>query len=108
MCEVAQINQVRNEEVRWRTVVTRESAGQAEQCVEVHTRTHILTQELDEKKAIGPNRVLGYILKECRQERAEPIHDIIECSLKTGKVPKEWKRTDLFTYLEKRKQKRTT
>ena len=23
---------------------------------------------------------------------AEPIHDIIECSIKTGKAPKEWKR----------------
>ena len=26
---------------------------------------------------------------------AEPIHDAIECSLKTGKVTKEWKRVDI-------------
>ena len=29
----------------------------------------------------------GYILEECRQEMAALIHDIIECSLKTGKNP---------------------
>ena len=34
-------------------------------------------KELAERKAIGPNGVSGYILKECRQEMAEPIHDII-------------------------------
>ena len=28
---------------------------------------------------------------------AEPIHDIIECSIKTGKVPQEWKRADVMT-----------
>ena len=28
---------------------------------------------------------------------AEPIHDIIECSIKTEKVPKEWKRADIMT-----------
>ena len=27
---------------------------------------------------------------------AEPIHDIIECSHKIGKVPKEWKRADIM------------
>ena len=38
-------------------------------------------KELNERKAIGPDGVSGYILKECRQEMAEPIHDIIECSI---------------------------
>ena len=45
-------------------------------------------EKLDERKAIRPDRVSEYILKECRQEMAEPIHDIIECSIKRGKVPK--------------------
>ena len=27
---------------------------------------------------------------------AEPIHDIIECSIKTEKDPKEWKRADMM------------
>ena len=44
---------------------------------------------------IGLDGVSRYILKECRQEMTEPIHGIIECSLKTGKVPKEWKRAEI-------------
>ena len=27
---------------------------------------------------------------------AEPIHHIIECSIKTEKVPQEWKRADIM------------
>ena len=49
-----------------------------------------MMKELDEKKTIAPNGVSGYILKECRQEIAEPIHDIIECFIETGKAPKEF------------------
>ena len=55
-----------------------------------------MMKELDERKAIGPDGVSGYILKECRQEMAEPIHDIIECSIETGKVLKEWRRADIM------------
>ena len=66
------------------------------------------TKTLDEIKEIGPDGASGYILKECRQEMAEPIHDIIECSIKTGKVPKEWKRADINAYLQEWKQRRTT
>ena len=43
-------------------------------------------KELEEWKTIGPDRVSGSILKKCRQEMAEPIYNIIECSLKTGKA----------------------
>ena len=53
-------------------------------------------KELDERKAIRPDEVSGYILKECRQEMAESIHDIFECSIKTGKVPKKWRRADIM------------
>ena len=47
---------------------------------------------MDERKAIGLDEVSGYFLNECRQEMAEPI----ECSIKTGKVPKELKRADIM------------
>ena len=50
-----------------------------------------IMKELDERKAIGPDGVSRYILKKCRQKTAESIHGIIECSLKTGEVPKESK-----------------
>ena len=49
-----------------------------------------MMKELNERKAIGTDRISGYILKECIQEIAEPVYCITECSLKTGKVPKEW------------------
>ena len=39
-----------------------------------------MMKELNEKKAIEPDGVSGYILKEFRQEMAEPIHDMIEFS----------------------------
>ena len=43
-----------------------------------------MMKELDERKPIGPDWASGYILKECRQEMAESMHYIIECSIKTG------------------------
>ena len=45
-----------------------------------------MMKELDLREAIGPDGVSGYILKECRQQIAEPVNDIIECSLKTEKA----------------------
>ena len=40
-----------------------------------------MIKEFEERITIAS----GYILKECRQEKTEPIYDMIECSLKTGK-----------------------
>ena len=53
-------------------------------------------KEFKKRKAIGPDRLSGYILKDFKQETAELIYDIIEWCLKTGKVPKEWKRADIM------------
>ena len=53
-------------------------------------------KELEERKAIGPDGVSRYILKECGQEMSEAIFNIIVCSLKTGIIPKEWKRADMI------------
>ena len=49
---------------------------------------------------------MGY--QECIEEMAELIYYIIEYSLKTGKVPKEWKRADIMPIYKKCKQRRTT
>ena len=66
-------------------------------------------KKLDESKAIGPDGVLWYILKECRQKLAEPIHDVIESSIKTGIVPKEWKKADIMPIrIKKWKQRKIT
>ena len=61
-----------------------------------------MMKELDERKAIGPDGVSGYILKECRQKMVEPIHDTIECSIKKQeKSPKNEK--ELFTKMNTKK-----
>ncbi len=44
---------------------------------------------LDVRKATGPDGISGFVLKECRKQLIEPIYDIINSSLKSGKVPKE-------------------
>ena len=51
-----------------------------------------MMKELDERKALGPDGVSGYSLKECRQEMAEPIYYISVFS-KQEKVPIESVRT---------------
>ena len=60
-----------------------------------------MRKRLDERKAISPDRISGYILKACRQKMAEPIHDIIECFIKTGEVPQEWKKADAMPIYRK-------
>ncbi len=43
-----------------------------------------IMEELEERKAIGPDGVSGFILKECRNQLVGPIYDIIKCSVSTG------------------------
>ena len=49
-----------------------------------------MIKELDKRKAIGPDGVSGNILKECKQEMAEPIYD------NKTEVPKECKKADIM------------
>ena len=54
-----------------------------------------LLEELDERKAQGPDGIAGKILRECREELAGHIHAIIVRSLTEGRVPRDWKRADI-------------
>ena len=54
-----------------------------------------IMKKLDARKAIELDGVSGYISKKCRQEMTEPIHNIIEFSIKTGKVTIKWKQADI-------------
>ena len=54
-----------------------------------------LLEELNTRKSMGPDEVNGWILKECREEMEEPIWEIINSSLREGRVPKEWKRANI-------------
>lgn len=48
-----------------------------------------LPEELDVTKSMKPDEVSGWISKEYREHMEEPIWDIINNSLKEGKVPRE-------------------
>ena len=52
-------------------------------------------EKLDIRKAMGPDGVSKWILKECREELVEVVWDIISTSLMKGTVPKEWKRANI-------------
>ena len=54
-----------------------------------------LLEKLDVRKAMGPDGVSGWALKECREQLEEPIWDVINSSLKLGQVPREWKRANI-------------
>ena len=55
-----------------------------------------LLEKLDARKAMGPDGVSHWALKECREQLVEPIWNVINSSLKEGKVPREWKRANII------------
>lgn len=54
-----------------------------------------LMKGLDVGKAMGPDGVSGWVLKECAEELLKPIYEIVKCSLDSGKVPTDWKRANI-------------
>ena len=54
-----------------------------------------LLEELDVRKAMGPDEVSNWMLRECKEQLVEPIWDVINSSLREGKVPREWKRANI-------------
>lgn len=48
------------------------------------------------RKSVGPDGIAGYILKGCRENLALPILDIVQCSLKEGNVPEQWKQANVI------------
>ena len=59
-------------------------------------KEQVMNKMKDGNKVIGPDRVLGHILKECREELIDPIYNILKYSIETREVPKEWKRADVI------------
>ena len=48
-------------------------------------------QKLDKRKAMGPDGVSPWVLRECAEELCLPIYMIFANSLQQGKLPKIWK-----------------
>ena len=54
-----------------------------------------LLENLDVRKAMGPDGVSGWTLKECKEQLVQPVWEVITSSVKEGRVPKEWKRANI-------------
>ena len=50
---------------------------------------------LDPRKAHGPDGVSNWVLRECSNELSTKIHSMVDCSLREGKVPADWKRANV-------------
>lgn len=51
---------------------------------------------LEARKAMGPDEVSAWVLKECADQLVDPVRDIIQASLDRGLVPVEWKRANII------------
>ena len=47
-----------------------------------------LLGNLDVRKAMGPDGVSDWTLKECKEQLIQPIWEVITSSIKEGRVPK--------------------
>ena len=59
-----------------------------------------LLDKMDVRKAMGPDGVSGWVLKEYKEQLLEPIWEIITSSINEGKVPIEWKRANVIPILK--------
>ena len=62
-------------------------------------------KNLDTSKAMGPDEISPWVLKECAEELCEPIFMIFTNSLKQGRLPKIWKKSKHYPTLQEREQK---
>ena len=54
-----------------------------------------ILEKLDVRKAMGPDGVANWVLKECSSQLMEVIQNIVNSTLQKGKIPKDWKRADI-------------
>ena len=75
-----------------------------EQFIEPNTTEEVVVQKqdvgrllenLDVRKAMEPDGVSDWTLKECKEQLVQPIWEVITSSIKEGRVPKEWKRANI-------------
>ena len=79
------------------TEPNRTSHCQGLQEITVHKKEiRRLLDKLDVRKAMGPDGVSGWVLKEYKEQLLEPIWEIITSSINEGKVPIEWKRANII------------
>merc|ERR1711917_23579 len=62
--------------------------------VTVHEIGKII-ENMDVRKASGPDGISNWIIKECKDQLVDKIHSVISSSMREGKVPRDWKRADI-------------
>merc|ERR1712035_156272 len=67
------------------------------------SRTEVLKKlkELDKRKAMGPDEISGWVMRECAEELSHPITTLYERSLKQGRIPYQWKLADITLLFKK-------
>ncbi len=50
---------------------------------------------IDVRKSAGPDGVTNCVIKECSQQLAGKLCNVINASLTQGKVPMDWKRANI-------------
>ena len=58
-------------------------------------------RNLNEFKAFGVDKVSNAVLKNCAQSFVKPLKVIFDKSLKTGEIPKEWKKANVTPLFKK-------
>ena len=58
-------------------------------------------KNIDKSKAMGPDEISPWILKECAEELGQPIFMIFTNSLQQGKLPKIWKKANITPLYKK-------
>ena len=59
---------------------------------------------MDVRKAMGPDGVPGWTLRECEDQLIQPIWEVIISSIEEGRVPQEWKRANIVPIYKGRKK----
>ena len=63
------------------------------------TEVRNILRELDPHKAMSPDKIATFILKECAEELAQPLTYIFECSLRRGGVTHRVENRRYYTYI---------
>jgi hypothetical protein len=72
--------------------------------MEIHLTEEEVSKELSKintTKAPGPDGISTRVLKECRDELKTPITRLYNSSLKTGKLPNDWKKANVVPIYKK-------
>ena len=63
---------------------------------------YLKLSSLNPTKAHGPDEIPTWLLKENADLLADPVRDILNCSYREGRLPKQWKKADIIPVPKKK------